>query len=135
MPRHLDPAILPLAEALDQRAVEGLLYTKLAGNRNDPLITAEWAVEVFAKANAGGIVCGFVSNGNATPEALEFIRPDVSLYKVDLKGFKDARYRELGGKLQSVVDTIKRLHSMGVWIEIVALVISGHPVACHRVSR
>jgi pyruvate formate lyase activating enzyme len=241
MPRHLDPAIVPLADALDERAVEGLLYTKLTGNRvkcsacahrctilpgldgicrvrsnragtlmvprgyvaslqvdpiekkpffhafpgaealsfgmlgcdlhcaycqnwvtsqalrdpaalagprdigpdeivalarerktpvmvstyNEPLITAEWAVEIFAKAKAEGIVCGFVSNGNGTPEVLEFILPYVSLYKVDLKGFRDARYRELGGKLQSVVDTIKRLHAMGFWIEIVTLLIPG----------
>jgi pyruvate formate lyase activating enzyme len=241
MPRRLDPAILPLAEALDQRAIEGSLYTKLTGHRvkctacahrctilpgldgicrvrsnragtlmvprgyvaalqvdpiekkpffhafpgaealsfgmlgcdlhcaycqnwmtsqalrdpaarsgprdiepdelvavaisrktpvmvstyNEPLITAEWAVEVFAKAKEAGIVCGFVSNGNATPEVLDFIRPFVSLYKIDLKGFKDARYRELGGKLSSVVETIKRVHEMGFWVEVVTLLIPG----------
>jgi len=92
---------------------------------NEPLITAEWAVEVFAKAKAAGIVCGFVSNGNATPEVLEFIRPYVSLYKVDLKGFTDAHYRELGGKLVNVVDTIERLHAMGFWVEIVTLLVPG----------
>ena len=92
---------------------------------NEPLITAEWAVEVFAKAKAAGIVCGFVSNGNATPEVLEFIQPYVSLYKIDLKGFKDARYRELGGKLHSVVETIKRVHAMGFWLEVVTLLIPG----------
>jgi pyruvate formate lyase activating enzyme len=92
---------------------------------NEPLITAEWAVEVFAKAKAAGIVCGFVSNGNATPEVLEFIRPYVDLYKIDLKGFKDAGYRELGGKLTSVLDTIERVHAMGFWVEIVTLLVPG----------
>jgi pyruvate formate lyase activating enzyme len=92
---------------------------------NEPLITAEWAVEVFAKAKAAGIVCGFVSNGNATPEVLEFIRPYVSLYKVDLKGFRNAHYQELGGKLSSILDTIERLHAMGFWVEIVTLLIPG----------
>ena len=101
-------------------------------------------------------MCGFVSNGNATPEVLEFIRPYVSLYKVDLKGFRDAHYRELGGKLKNIVDTIERLHAMGFWLEIVTLLIpgsttipaelrdldaflvvglAGHPVARHRVPR
>src|SRR5262249_45352603 len=42
---------------------------------NEPLITAEWAVAVFREAKAAGLVTGFVSNGNATPEVLEFIRP------------------------------------------------------------
>ena len=92
---------------------------------NEPLITAEWAVEVFAKAKAAGIVCGFVSNGNATPEVLEFLRPCVSLFKIDLKGFKDARYRELGGKLKSVLDTIKQAQATGFWVEVVTLLIPG----------
>jgi pyruvate formate lyase activating enzyme len=92
---------------------------------NEPLITAEWAVEVFAKANAAGIVCGFVSNGNATPEVLAFIRPFVSLYKIDLKGFRDTHYRELGGKLSSVVETIERVHAMGFWLEVVTLLVPG----------
>jgi pyruvate formate lyase activating enzyme len=92
---------------------------------NEPLITAEWAVEVFSLAREAGIVCGFVSNGNATPEVLEYIRPYVSLYKVDLKGFTDAHYRELGCKLQNVLDSIARIHAMGFWLEIVTLLIPG----------
>lgn len=92
---------------------------------NEPLITADWAVEIFKLARAEGIVCGFVSNGNATPEVLEFIRPYVDLYKVDLKGFDDKSYRELGGVLQNVLDTIKRLRQMEFWVEVVTLVVPG----------
>ena len=92
---------------------------------NEPLITADWAVEIFKLAKAEGIVCGFVSNGNATPQVLEFIRPYVDLYKVDLKGFDDKNYRKLGGVLQNVLDTIKLLKQMDFWVEIVTLVIPG----------
>lgn len=92
---------------------------------NEPLITADWAMEVFHKARARGIVCGFVSNGNATPEVLEYIRPCVDLYKVDLKGFDDRKYRSLGGTLQNVLETIQRLVTMGFWVEVVTLVIPG----------
>src|SRR5262249_60916756 len=42
---------------------------------NEPLITAEWAVAVFQEAKAAGLDCAFVSNGNATPEALDFVCP------------------------------------------------------------
>src|SRR5262249_2167139 len=55
---------------------------------NEPLITSEWAVAVFREAQAAGLVCSYVSNGNGTPEVLEYIRPFVSLYKVDLKSFR-----------------------------------------------
>ncbi len=92
---------------------------------NEPLITAEWAVEIFKRAQARGILCGYVSNGNATPEALAFIRPYVSMYKVDLKTFNEANYRELGCPLQHVLDSITLLHDMGFWVEVVTLVIPG----------
>jgi len=92
---------------------------------NEPLITSEWAVEVFKLAKAEGIVCGYVSNGNGTPQVLEYLRPWVDLYKVDLKGFRDVSYRKLGGKLDNVLDTIRRLHALGFWVEIVTLLIPG----------
>ena len=103
---------------------------------NEPLITAEWAVEVFTLARAAGIVCGFVSNGNATPEVLEFIRPHVDLYKVDLKGFTDAHYRELGCKLGNVLDSIGVAFTR--WAsgsEIVTLLIPGFNDDPGEISR
>src|SRR5690606_30410649 len=54
---------------------------------------------------------------------LEFLKPYVSLYKVDLKGFRDASYRQLGCTLANVLRSIERLYAMGFWVEIVTLVI------------
>jgi pyruvate formate lyase activating enzyme len=90
---------------------------------NEPLITSEWAVEIFSLAKKSGLVTSYVSNGNGTPEVLEFIRPHVDLYKVDLKGFDDKHYRRLGGVLKNVLDTIPRLVAMGFWVEIVTLLV------------
>lgn len=97
----------------------------LTSTYNEPLITSEWAVEVFRAAKPQGLVCSYVSNGNATPEVLEYIRPWVDLYKVDLKGFDDKHYRKLGGVLQVVLDSIRRIWAMGFWLEIVTLVVPG----------
>ena len=88
---------------------------------NEPLITSDWAVEIFKAMRERGIVCGFVSNGNGTPEVLEFIRPFVDLYKVDLKGFNDREYRKLGGVLENVPVAIRPLKTMDFWVEIVTL--------------
>src|SRR5262249_17847715 len=92
---------------------------------NEPLITSEWALEVFAPARAAGLICGYVSNGNATPEVLGALRPYVDLYKVDLKGFRQERYRELGGKLSTVLESIGQLRALGFWVEIVTLLVPG----------
>lgn len=92
---------------------------------NEPLITGEWAVAVFRAARKRGLSTGFVSNGNATPQALEYLRPWVDLYKVDLKSFDDKHYRQLGGRLEPILDTIRRLHQMEFWVEIVTLLIPG----------
>src|SRR5216684_7167844 len=61
----------------------------LTSTYNEPLITSEWAVEVFRAGQARGLVGSYVSNGNATVEVLEYLHPFVDLYKVDLKGFDD----------------------------------------------
>lgn len=92
---------------------------------NEPLITAEWAVAVFQKARQAGLLTAFVSNGNGTPQVLEYLHPHIDLYKVDLKGFDDHHYRQLGGRLQPILDTIRSLHKMGIWLEIVTLLIPG----------
>lgn len=92
---------------------------------NEPLITSEWAVAVFREARAAGLLCSYVSNGNGTPEVLDYIRPYVSLYKVDLKGFRDRPYRELGGTLERVLWTIRALHEQGFWVEVVTLLVPG----------
>ena len=92
---------------------------------NEPLITSEWAVAVFKEARAAGLLAAFVSNGNGTPQVLEYLRPWVDLYKVDLKSFDDRHYRQLGGRLQPILDTVRRLYEMGLWLEIVTLVVPG----------
>jgi pyruvate formate lyase activating enzyme len=92
---------------------------------NEPLITAEWASAIFKEVKAAGLMTGFVSNGNATPRVLEYLRPWLDLYKVDLKSFDDRHYRELGGRLKPVVTSIRRIWEMGFWMEVVTLVVPG----------
>jgi pyruvate formate lyase activating enzyme len=102
---------------------------------NEPLITSEWAVAVFKEARAAGLATGFVSNGNATPQVLEYLRPWLDLYKVDLKSFDDRRYRQLGGRLAPILDTIARLHAMDIWVEVVTLLIPGFNDTADELQR
>ena len=92
---------------------------------NEPLITAEWAVEVFKKARPEGLRTAFISNGNATPQVLDYIRPWTDCYKIDLKTMDDKSYRQLGGVVGNILETVQMVHDRGFWEEIVTLVIPG----------
>ncbi len=92
---------------------------------NEPLITSEWAVGIFKEAKSAGLMCAYVSNGNNTPEVMEYIRPYISAYKVDLKCMQEKNYHKLGGVLKNTLDGIKRAHELGLWVEIVTLAIPG----------
>ena len=97
----------------------------LASTYNEPLITSEWAVAVFQRAKQEGFKTAYISNGNGTTEVLDYLRPWVDLYKVDLKSFRDRNYRKLGGRLDGVLETIRQLHEKGFWVEVVTLIVPG----------
>jgi pyruvate formate lyase activating enzyme len=97
----------------------------MASSYNEPLITSEWAVAIFKQAIQAGMKCVYVSNGNSTPEVLEYLRPYLTGMKIDLKSMQDKNYRQLGGVLKNVLDTIKRVKELGLWLEVVTLVVPG----------
>lgn len=98
----------------------------IVSSYNEPLITSEWGAEVMRAGRARGLVTAYVSNGNATPEVLDFLRPLVDCYKVDLKAMTPENYRKLGTRLETVLSTIAALKERGFWLEIVTLLISGY---------
>lgn len=93
---------------------------------NEPLITSEWAAAIFKQAKASGLRTCYVSNGNATPKVLKYLKPWTDCYKIDLKAFNDKNYRFLGGTLENVTRTIKMVYEMGFWTEVVTLIIPGY---------
>lgn len=123
-----EAADTPIREVSPERMVAMALESGariVTSTYNEPLITAEWAVEVFKKARQEGLQTAFVSNGNGTPEVLEYLLPHLDFYKVDLKAFTDEAYRELGGRLEPVLETIRALASMDIWLEVVTLLVPG----------
>ena len=65
------------------------------------------------------------SNGFATLEILHALQPYLHGFKIDLKCMSDPHYRDLGGNLQVVLDAIALAHELGMWVEVVTLVIPG----------
>ena len=117
-PRDVSPEEL-VALALESGA------PTVVSTYNEPLITSEWAVAVFQEAKRRDLFTAYVSNGNGTPQVLDFLRPWVDFYKVDLKSMDDKHYRELGGVLANVLDSIASIHARGIWLEVLTLVIPG----------
>ena len=97
----------------------------IASSYNEPLITSEWSASIFRLANEAGLKCVYVSNGNLTREVLDYIRPYMVGYKIDLKTMQDRHYRELGGVLEHVLDGIRMAYASGLWVEVVTLIVPG----------
>ncbi len=106
----------------------------VASTYNEPLITAEWAVDIFRRAHAAGLKTAFISNGFASPEALDFLAPHLDAMNVDLKCFSEANYATLGGRLQPVLDAIRWLHAHHVWVEVVTLLVPGFNDTDHELT-
>jgi pyruvate formate lyase activating enzyme len=90
----------------------------------EPTIFFEYALETAKLASQEDIKNVFVTNGYMTGEALDAMHPHLHAANVDLKAFKDRTYRRLiGAKLQPVLDSIAKMKSLGIWIEVTTLVI------------
>ena len=124
-----DPRAGDAVEATSPEALVAAAHARrcaiIASTYNEPLITAEWAHDVFLQARRSGLVTAFVSNGHATPEVLDYLAPVLDACKVDLKAFSAETYASFGGKLQAVLDTIAGLAARAVWVEVVTLIVPG----------
>lgn len=125
--RDEEAGVAPQLVTPEQMVTIGKRYgAQLFGSSyNEPLITTEWAVDVFKAATQAGFRCVYISNGNATPEVLDYLQPYLTGYKIDLKSMNDKNYRQLGTTLNNVLDGIKLVRARGIWTEIVTLVIPG----------
>lgn len=111
-----------LVEAAREEGCRTIAYTY-----TEPTIFFEYALDTARLARDQGLKNIFVTNGYMTAEALEMIAPVLDAANLDLKSFRDDFYREIcGARLQPVLDTIKRMHELGIWIEVTTLVIPGH---------
>jgi pyruvate formate lyase activating enzyme len=92
----------------------------------EPTVYYEYARDCAELATAAGLKNVFVTNGYMTADALRDIEGHLDAANVDLKSFSDEFYRTLvGARLKPVLDSIRRLHDMGVWVEVTTLLISG----------
>ena len=96
---------------------------------SEPTIFFEFAEDCALAAKAQGLANLFVSNGYMSAQAAERAAGGgkwLNAANIDIKAFSEKFYREIcGAKLAPVLETVQRLHSLGVWLEITTLIIPG----------
>jgi pyruvate formate lyase activating enzyme len=103
----------------------------IAYTYTEPTIFFEYSYDIARLAHAEGIASVYVTNGYMTREMLDLFqgannshRPWLDAANVDLKAFRDETYRQVcGARLQPVLDSLKAMVELGVWVEVTTLVV------------
>lgn len=91
---------------------------------NEPLVGWEYIRDAGILVKKAGMKNVLVTNGTASIETLEKILPLIDAMNIDLKGFRESYYRELGGDLETVKEFILRAAS-GCHVELTTLIVPG----------
>jgi len=92
----------------------------------EPTIFFEFAYDTAKLARTAGLANVFVTNGYMTAEALRTIQPVLDAANVDLKAFRDETYKKVcGARLNPVLDSIRLMHELRIWVEVTTLVVPG----------
>lgn len=114
------------AEKVVQSALENNCLS-ISYTYTEPTIYFETAYPICRLANEKGLKNVFVTNGYINSETLQYISPYLDAANVDLKAMNEDFYQKVcGAKLQPVLDSIKRYHELGIWIELTTLIIPGY---------
>ena len=110
-----------VVEAALERHCRSISYTY-----TEPTIFFEYAYDISRLARDAGLANIFVTNGFMTTEALKVIAPYLDAANVDLKSFREDFYRTVcKGRLGPVLESIRFMKQLGVWIEITTLIVPG----------
>lgn len=119
------PSATVTPEQIVARALESGAQS-LAFTYNEPIINFEFMLETAKLARSKGLRTVVISNGYIEEPPLKELLKYIDAYKVDLKAFDEKFYRKFtGGRLASVLESLKTIKESGVWLEIVTLLVPG----------
>jgi len=96
----------------------------IAYTYTEPTVYFEFAHDTAKIAQQNGLKNLFVTNGFMSTEAIKTIAPYLSAANVDLKSFRDDFYKKYcGARLEPVLDSLRTMKKMGIWVEITTLLI------------
>jgi pyruvate formate lyase activating enzyme len=98
----------------------------IAYTYTEPTIFFEYSYDIARQAREAGLANVYVTNGYMTREMLEAIHPYLDAANVDIKAFRDETYRKyVGARLGPILDSLKLMKQLGVWVEVTTLIIPG----------
>jgi len=98
----------------------------IAYTYTEPTVFFEYTYDTARLAHAAGLANVYVTNGYMTEEMLETLLPYLDAANVDLKAFRDETYRKcVCARLQPVLDSLKSMKRLGIWLEVTTLVVPG----------
>ncbi|OGC12339.1 AmmeMemoRadiSam system radical SAM enzyme [candidate division WOR-1 bacterium RIFOXYA12_FULL_52_29] len=124
-----DKKVIVGQETSPEQIVEAALESKtlsISYTYTEPTIYYEYALDCAKLAREKGLKNIFITNGYIDPAPLEAIAPYLDAANIDLKSFRDDFYRKIcGGQLMPVLETIKLMKKLKIWIEVTTLIIPG----------
>lgn len=108
-----------LVRAARRTGSQSIAYTY-----TEPTIFFEYALETAKLARREGLGNVYVTNGYMTPEMLDAFHPYLDAANVDLKAFREETcHRYVGASLAPILDSLKKMKEMGIWLEVTTLVV------------
>ncbi|HCZ06495.1 MAG TPA: AmmeMemoRadiSam system radical SAM enzyme [Thermotogae bacterium] len=96
----------------------GIAYTY-----NEPMVWFEFMLDTSRLAAREGLYNVVVTNGYVSEEPLDLLLQSIHAMNIDLKGFNDDFYREIGGRREVVMKTIEKALKRHVHVEVTTLII------------
>jgi len=110
-----------IVSAAQRSGTRSIAYTY-----TEPTVFFEYTYDIARLAHDADLANVYVTNGYMTEEMLETFYPYLDAANVDLKAFRDETYRKyVGARLQPVLDSLRRMRQLGIWLEVTTLVIPG----------
>jgi pyruvate formate lyase activating enzyme len=96
----------------------------IAYTYTEPTVAFEFAFDTAGLARERGLRNILVTNGYLTAEALDRMAPRLAAANVDLKACREDFYRrQCGASLAPVLESLRRMKALGIWVEVTTLLI------------
>jgi pyruvate formate lyase activating enzyme len=110
-----------LMEAAKEQGCNAIAYTY-----NEPVVFIEYVMDTAKMAHKSGLKNVYISNGFETEETFQMLAGNIDAMNIDLKAFTERFYKTLcKGRLQPVLENIRRAVLLGIWVEVTTLLIPG----------